>query len=74
MRDPIEFERAYNARTAMDRLRSLSEFMASVRGRRKAMLQFGEGIEYDFTNILASAPATGTPALRLRSACAWART
>jgi hypothetical protein len=57
--DPIEFERAYNARSSMDRVRKLSEFMAGVRGRRKAMLLFGEGIEYDYTDILASTPATG---------------
>ncbi|MEQ1758144.1 MAG: VWA domain-containing protein [Vicinamibacterales bacterium] len=57
--DPIEFERAYNARQSMERVRTLSEFMAGVRGRRKAMLLFGEGIEYDYTNILASSPASG---------------
>jgi VWFA-related protein len=57
--DPIEFERAFNTRRSMDRIRGLSEFMAGVRGRRKAMLLFGEGVEYDYTNILASAPASG---------------
>ncbi len=57
--DPIEFERAYNARSAMNRVRVLSEFMAGVRGRRKAMLLFGEGVEYDYTDILASTPASG---------------
>jgi len=57
--DPIEFERAYNARSAMDRIRALSEFMAGVRGRRKAMLLFGEGIEYDYSNIVGSTSASG---------------
>jgi VWFA-related protein len=57
--DPIEFERSFNARRSMERIRALSEFMAGVRGRRKAMLLFGEGIEYDYTDILASAPASG---------------
>jgi VWFA-related protein len=57
--DPLEFERSFNARQSMERIRVLSEFMAGVRGRRKAMLLFGEGIEYDYTNILASTPASG---------------
>ena len=59
VRDSLEFERAYNARTAMDRIRGLSEFLAGVRGRRKAMLLFGEGVEYNFNDILASTSATG---------------
>ncbi len=57
--DPFEFERAYNARSAMSRIRALAEFMAGVRGRRKAMLLFGEGIEYDYTDILQNSPASG---------------
>jgi VWFA-related protein len=52
--DPFEFERAYYARNAMEHIRALSNFMASVRGRRKAMLLVGEGVEYDFTDILGS--------------------
>jgi VWFA-related protein len=59
MGDPFEFERAFNTRAAMERIRTMSEFMAGVRGRRKAMLLFGEGIEYNFNDILASTPATG---------------
>ncbi|MEQ1911885.1 MAG: VWA domain-containing protein, partial [Vicinamibacterales bacterium] len=57
--DPFEFERAYYARNAMEHIRALSNFMASVRGRRKAMLLVGEGVEYDFTDILGSNQATG---------------
>ncbi|MGE3402774.1 MAG: VWA domain-containing protein, partial [Vicinamibacterales bacterium] len=57
--DPYEFERALNARNSMDRLRVLSEFMANVRGRRKAMLLISEGVEYQMGDILASNPASG---------------
>lgn len=59
VRDALEFERALYARNAMDRVRVLSEFMANVRGRRKAMLLFGEGVEYEFQDILGSVQATG---------------
>ena len=59
VRDSLEFERALNARNAMDRVRVLSEFLANVRGRRKAMLLFGEGVEYEFQDILGSTSATG---------------
>ena len=45
-------ERSYRARAVMGSIRKLSEFMAGVRGRRKAMLWFGEGIDYDITQIL----------------------
>jgi len=47
-------ERSYRARAVMGSIRKLSEFMAGVRGRRKAMLWFGEGIDYDITQILDS--------------------
>lgn len=57
--DPAEFERAFLARSAMERIRTLSEFMAGVRGRRKAMLLFGEGVEYNFFDILSDTQASG---------------
>lgn len=57
--DPFEFERALNARNAMDRIRTLSNFLAGVRGRRKALLLIGEGVEYNFNDILGNNQATG---------------
>jgi VWFA-related protein len=57
--DPNEFERAFKARNAMDRIRKLAEFMTNVRGRRKAMLLIGEGVDYDFRDILGNNQATG---------------
>ncbi len=53
-------ERSYRARTVMGSIRKLSEFMAGVHGRRKAMLWFGEGIDYDITQILDSSGSIGT--------------
>jgi VWFA-related protein len=40
-------ERAFRARSAMSTIRRLSEFMAGVRGRRKALLLVSEGVDYN---------------------------
>lgn len=40
-------ERAHRARSVMSTVRKLADFMAGVRGRRKAMLLIGEGVDYD---------------------------
>jgi VWFA-related protein len=45
--DNDEQERAFRARNAMNTIRRLAEFMASVHGRRKAMLLVGEGVDYN---------------------------
>jgi len=45
--DPVEAERAYNARTAFDDIRRLSDFLASVHGRRKALIYISEGVDYN---------------------------
>ena len=49
--DPCEAERGFNARTAMSSIRRLADFMAGVRGRRKAMLLISEGISYDVNDV-----------------------
>jgi VWFA-related protein len=61
--DPAEFERAHRARSAMATIRRLSEFMAGVRGRRKAMLLIGEGIEYDIHEATGPSGATASAVL-----------
>ena len=48
--DPSAFERAYNARGMLDSLRKLSDFMAGLHGRRKALVLVSEGIDYDIYN------------------------
>jgi VWFA-related protein len=49
--DPDEANRAYNASATLDAIRQLSDFLAGVRGRRKAMVLFSEGIDYDITDV-----------------------
>jgi VWFA-related protein len=56
--DPFEQERALHARNVMSTVRRLSEFMASVRGRRKAMLLISEGIDYDINQAVGVTGST----------------
>jgi VWFA-related protein len=44
--EPTDFERGFRAVGVLDTLRNTAEFLASVRGRRKAVLFFSEGIDY----------------------------
>jgi VWFA-related protein len=45
--DPLEMERAYNARSTLTSIRDLAAFLEPVRGRRKSMLLISEGISYN---------------------------
>jgi VWFA-related protein len=55
--DPLERERAQNARTTMDQVEKLAEFMAGVRGRRKALILVSEGISYNIYDVLTNTSA-----------------
>ena len=55
--DIDQMDRAFRARSVMNNIRKLSEFMAGVRGRRKALLLIGEGVDYNIyeaTGLLGS--------------------
>jgi VWFA-related protein len=55
--DIDQMDRAFRARSVMNNVRRLAEFMAGVRGRRKAMLLIGEGVDYNIyeaTGVLGS--------------------
>ena len=47
IRDPLDRERSDTARRALRTIANVSTWMADVPGRRKALLLFSEGIEYD---------------------------
>lgn len=57
-RDSLEGIRAYKARNTLTVLKNVAEYMAGIRGRRKAVVFFSEGIDYDIydqiTNTWAS--------------------
>jgi VWFA-related protein len=58
IQDSDDFERGYNARNALDTLRNVADFLAGVRGRRKALMYFSEGIDYPIYDIFNSHDAT----------------
>jgi hypothetical protein len=47
----------------MNTLRSLSEFMAGVRGRRKAMVLISEGVDYNIFNVVTQGQNAATSVL-----------
>jgi VWFA-related protein len=49
-RDLSEAERASKARRTLSSLKSVADYLAGIRGRRKAVIFFSEGIDYDMTN------------------------
>ena len=47
IRDPYDLERAYNVRRSLDAIKNVSKWLSDVQGRRKALLFFSEGFDYD---------------------------
>jgi len=56
--EPTEFERGFRAVGVLDTLRLTAEFLTSVRGRRKAVLFFSEGIDYPIQNAFGGQSTT----------------
>ena len=56
--DPDAAERGYQARNTLDSLKAFADVMSGVRGRRKAMLYFSEGIDYDINDPFANRDAS----------------
>jgi VWFA-related protein len=57
LNDPDDAERAFKARSTLATLKSVSDWFANVRGRRKAILFVSEGIDYDINDMI---PANGS--------------
>ena len=57
-RDISEPERAHKARVAMGSLKNAADYLAGIRGRRKAVIYFSEGIDYDISNPIQNRYAT----------------
>jgi VWFA-related protein len=49
-RDTSLAERGHRARNSLVTLKNLAQYLANVRGRRKAVVWFGEGLDYDMDN------------------------
>ena len=56
--DPDDFERGYRAQQVLGALKRLAEIMGGIRGRRKAVVMFSEGIDYPIYDIFGSQAAT----------------
>lgn len=56
--DPTELERGTRALTVLDTLKNTAEFLGSVRGRRKAVLFFSEGLDYPIRDVFGAHDAT----------------
>ncbi|MBS1819924.1 MAG: VWA domain-containing protein [Acidobacteria bacterium] len=54
VRDPDDMERGHNAQSMLSTLRQVADWFGGVRGRRKTMLLFSEGIDYDLSDIIRS--------------------
>jgi VWFA-related protein len=50
--DPWDLERVYHARKSMETLQNVTRSLATARGRRKVILYFSEGIDYDTLDVM----------------------
>ena len=56
--DADDFERGHRAQQVLGALKKLAEVMGGIRGRRKAVVMFSEGIDYPIYDIFGSQAAT----------------
>lgn len=56
--DIDDMERGYQARSALDSMRQLAQYLGGISGRRKAVVLFSEGIDYDITDVINSRDAS----------------
>ena len=55
--DPVDAdakEREFNARAVLEQLTSIADWFSVVRGRKKSILYFSEGISYDIHDVFAN--------------------
>jgi VWFA-related protein len=50
--DPSDLERASNARQSMETLQNVARGLGAARGRRKSILYFAEGLDYDTLDVM----------------------
>ena len=56
--DPFDHERRANAQATLGSLRKISEWFGGIRGRRKTILFFSEGIDYDIYDAFNSSASS----------------
>src|SRR5262245_53797596 len=58
LNDPEDAERSFNARNMLQTVKNVSEWFASVHGRRKTILLLSEGIDYDIYDLIPQSGST----------------
>src|SRR5262245_21994411 len=58
LRDPDEMARAYDERASQETVESVAEWLSRIRGRRKAVLFFSDGIDYNTYDAINNREAT----------------
>jgi VWFA-related protein len=56
--DMLDPERGFQARTTLDSIRNLATYLGGISGRRKAIVYFSEGIDYDITDVFNNRSAS----------------
>lgn len=56
--DPLDSERGMNAQRALGAIRNVAQWMADVPGRRKSVVLFSEGIDYDIYDVFNNRAAS----------------
>ncbi|MEY4092933.1 MAG: hypothetical protein RLZZ53_132 [Acidobacteriota bacterium] len=51
--DMDDKERGFQARNTLDSIRNLANYLGNIRGRRKAVVMFGEGIDYNINELFS---------------------
>ena len=73
IRDPYDFERAFNVRRALNAIENISEWLGDVQGRRKALLFFSEGFDYDIYQPFSTGRESSSVIAETREATAAAQ-
>ena len=56
--DPFDAERGFNARQTLELVKNVAAWMTDIHGRRKALILFSEGIDYDIYDVFNNRSAT----------------
>jgi VWFA-related protein len=56
--DPLDPERGFNARRALETVKNVAAWMTDTPSRRKALVLFSEGIDYDIYDVFNNKSAT----------------
>ena len=61
-RDIEDKERGFQERATLDTVRNLANYLGNIRGRRKAIVMFSEGIDYNIYDIMSADNSGATEA------------